>query len=482
VSVPAVAVPGLARNPAVEYVEEDPKRYPMAQTTPYGIPMVQADQLNAPSGGGNVLVCIIDSGYDRGHGDLPAGDVDGAGNGGAGPWYQDGLHHGTHVAGTIAALENSLGVVGVTREGTGGIPLYIVRVFDNSGRWTYSSGLVGALQDCQDATTGNVVVNMSLGGGVKSRTEDRAFSDAYKTGRVLSIAAAGNDGNTRSSYPASYNSVVSVAAIDSQKVVATFSQQNSQVELSGPGVLVLSTVPRGTGQEQSVTVGGTGYEAIALEGSPNASRSGALVDCGLGTSTCAGATGKVCLIARGDISFADKVLACQNGSGAAAVIYNNVPGLFSGTLGGTATSIPSVGISQAAGQSLLAGSLGANAAVSVAAGDYAYFDGTSMATPHVAGVAALVWSNHAGVSNADVRAALGATAEDLGAAGRDVAYGYGLVQAKAASDFLGGGGGGEPPPPPPGTCNLGQIGDSCSSNADCCSGTCKGKPGSQTCK
>ena len=55
VSVPAVSVPALARNPAVEYVEEDPKRYPMAQTTPYGIPMVQADQLSA-AGASNVYV------------------------------------------------------------------------------------------------------------------------------------------------------------------------------------------------------------------------------------------------------------------------------------------------------------------------------------------------------------------------------------------------------------------------------------------
>ncbi len=483
VSVPTVAVQALARSPGVEYVEEDPKRYPLAQTTPYGIPMVQADQLTVPAGG-NVLACIIDSGYDAGHEDLPS--ATGTPTSGSGIWNRDGLQHGTHVAGTVAALNNGAGVVGVT-EGAGGVALYIVRVFGDTGSWIYSSGLVGALNACESVQGNrNLVVNMSLGGGVKSRTEDRAFAQADSRG-VLSIAAAGNDGNTRNSYPASYNSVVSVAAVDSNGVVADFSQQNSQVELAGPGVLVLSTVPMGTGTEQSVSVSGAGYEAIAMEGSPNATAGGSLVDCGRGTSACPGAGGKVCLIERGDITFAEKVLACQAGGGVAAVIYNNASGLFSGTLGGEATTIPSVGISGEDGATLSAAA-GQSATVTVEAGNYAYFDGTSMATPHVAGVAALVWSNNTGASNADVRAALGTTALDLGAAGRDAAYGFGLVQAKAASDYLagggggGGGGGGDPGGGGGGSCDLGQIGDSCTSDSQCCSGSCKGKPGAKTCK
>ena len=84
---------------------------------------------------------------------------------------------------------------------------------------------------------------MSLGGGKPiGLWEERAFNDAYNAG-VLSVAAAGNAGKTALSYPASYNSVVSVAAIDANKVVADFSQKNSQVELAAPGVRVLSTIP-----------------------------------------------------------------------------------------------------------------------------------------------------------------------------------------------------------------------------------------------
>ena len=80
--------------------------------------------------------------------------------------------------------------------------------------------------------------------------------------------------------------------------------------------------------------------------------------------------------------------------------------------------------------------LGASATVSVEDSDWAFFDGTSMATPHVVGVAALVWSHYSECSNGDIRSALASTAEDLGTAGRDDAYGYGLVQAKAAYDYL----------------------------------------------
>jgi serine protease len=70
---------------------------------------------------------------------------------------------------------------------------------------------------------------------------------------------------------------------------------------------------------------------------------------------------------------------------------------------------------------------------------YEAWDGTSMATPHVSGVAALVWSNFPALTNADIRSALESTAEDLGVAGRDNYFGWGLVQAKAAYDLLAGG-------------------------------------------
>ena len=81
-------------------------------------------------------------------------------------------------------------------------------------------------------------------------------------------------------------------------------------------------------------------------------------------------------------------------------------------------------------------STGQSATVSVAASNYAYFDGTSMATPHVSAVAALVWSLHTNCTAAQIRNSLNRSAEDLGTAGRDTRFGFGLVRAKAAHDRI----------------------------------------------
>ncbi|TLM79313.1 S8 family serine peptidase [Microbulbifer harenosus] len=428
-NLPSQALAALRNNPNVEFVEEDVKRYPMAESLPFGIPMVQADQVSDVLAG-NQTVCIIDSGYDLSHEDLSGNNVTGSNDPGTGFWYTDENSHGTHVAGTIAAIGNGKGVVGVMPNAN--IKLHIVKVFGADG-WAYSSSLVAAADQC--ASNGASVINMSLGGTTKSRTEERAFADLYSTYNILSIAAAGNDGNTRHSYPASYDSVMSIAAIDSNKMIADFSQQTDQVELAGPGVDVLSSVPVGMGLATTFTAAGDTIEASGMEGSPQGSASGTLMDCGLGESTCADANGKICLIARGNISFAEKVQACEAGGGAAAVVYNNEPGMLFGTLGETVTGIPSAGISDIDGATLL-GQIGSSASLSIEPSDYAYFNGTSMATPHVAGVAALVWSHFPSCSASEIRTALNNTAEDLGAVGRDNAYGYGLVQAKAAVDYL----------------------------------------------
>jgi len=487
--IPPQALKGLRNNPHIEYIEEDVLRYPLAQTMPWGIPAVQAD-LVSDSAAGNRTVCIIDSGYALGHEDLPTANVTGeAGT----DWDVDNCHHGTHVAGTIAALDDrsqnddGIGVLGVLPSGN--LNLHIVKVFGDSCAWSYSSSLVAALDECESASAN--VVSMSLGGGFKSRTEERAFAQAYNRG-VLSVAAAGNDGNTRKSYPASYDSVISVAAVDSAGEVADFSQKNDQVELAGPGVAVRSTVGMGDGLEESLAIGGITYEVTAMAGSAKGSVTGNLFRCqGVGEpGDCVGAIGQICVIMRGNITFAEKVQECESRGGVGAVIVNNGPALFSGTLGNVVTSIPSVGI---AGDD--AGNLvpEAEATVTVQGGNYAFYDGTSMATPHVSGVAALVWSQVPDCSNAELRSALAEAAYDLGPAGRDTAYGYGLVQADVQADDAaaaiisgcgssggGGGGGGENPPPP--GCDGGQIGSSCDADSDCCSGTCKGKPGSKSCK
>ena len=193
--IPAASVQALRNNPNVEYVERDPPRYQLAESTPYGIKMVQADQLS-DAGAAAITVCIIDSGYDHGHPDLPTSVTGSNDIGGAGPWDQDGDGHGTHVAGTIAALENGLGVLGVLPGDTVG--LHIVRVFGNNGSWAYSSDLIAATQRCRE--NGAKVISMSLGcNGVacSSTAENAQFESLYSQG-ILSFARPATRGTPRS--------------------------------------------------------------------------------------------------------------------------------------------------------------------------------------------------------------------------------------------------------------------------------------------
>jgi subtilisin family serine protease len=280
---------------------------------------------------------------------------------------------------------------------------------------------------CQAA--GANIISMSLGGGGQNANERQTFDNLRDAG-MLSIAAAGNGGNTATSYPAGYESVMSVAALDENMTQAAFSQRNADVEIAAPGVLVLSTVTPGSGTMGELEVDSQTYAPIPLDGSATESVSAKLADFGLGDKVDNKVDGKVCLIQRGEITFAEKVQNCVTSGGVGAVIYNNVPGSFVGTLNGN-TSIPAVSVSDTEGAALV-GQVGGTAMVAVEASDYAYFDGTSMATPHVSGVAALVWSQFPDCTGEQIRNSLNKSALDLGDAGRDHLYGYGLVQAQAA--------------------------------------------------
>lgn len=292
------------------------------------------------------------------------------------------------------------------------------------------------------ANAGADVISMSLGGSSSNRKELQAFNQLYAEG-ILHVAAAGNEQETTPgaySYPASYDSVISVAAVDPNLQVAPFSLQNDKVEIAAPGMGVLSTLPYV--ETTSLTVDGSAYSALHVEYAAYGDASGALVNGGLCDSTGAW-SGKVVLCQRGTNTFAEKVLNVQNSGGTAAIIYNNVAGDLLATLGEeVANPIIAITVTQEDGQYLVANKLGSLATVSSEyswpASGYEAWDGTSMATPHVSAVAALVWSAFPELTNAQIRTALTSTAIDLGIAGKDNLYGYGLVQAKAAIVLLGG--------------------------------------------
>lgn len=467
VEMPAAALNGLRNNPNVEFVETDLQRrvyntnLSNTEVEPWGISRVEGD-IVSDSLAGNRTVCIIDSGYDINNSDLANNQVSGTNDSGTGNWFSPGGSHGTHVAGTIAGMTNGSGVIGVMPNGN--IDLHIIKVFNESG-WGYSSSLIAAVDDCVAA--GSDVINMSLGGGGSSTSERNAFESYYSQG-VLSIAAAGNDGNTALSYPASYDAVVAVAAVDSGNMHANFSQRTNQVELSGPGEAVLSSVGIGDGQLAQLTVGGTDYFAngvvphifynSSLSYSPtgnDGSATGTLGVCTTsGTSySCGDMTGKICLVERaqnqGDTTTSTEnnypeyraANACADAGAEGIVIYSNAarPGLqapFLIDFNSKIQGVPTASVDRATGLALAA-QAGQSASMSKAGGqDWDYYNGTSMATPHVAAVAALVWSYHETCSAAEIRSALAATAEDLDVAGRDVKTGYGLVKAQAAIDYL----------------------------------------------
>ena len=292
----------------------DHKIYLNSESIPYGINTVKA--LSVPDDDvSNRKVCILDTGYDINHPDLTSDPnivtgYSGPNSAGPSPWTFDGHGHGTHVAGTIAAIgSNDEGVVGVNRNGQ--LKLHIVKVFGDNGSWGWQSSLIAAVEECVTAEAN--VISMSLGGGGFSQTSSDTYDRILNVDNILVVAAAGNDGDTSYSYPASYNSVMSVAATDSSDNVAGFSQKNNQVDIAAPGVGVRSTLPNGR---------------------------------------------------------------------------------------------------------------------------YASWNGTSMACPHVSGVAALIWSHDTSKSAVEIRNALESSAIDLGATGRDDAYGHGLVRADLAMEFL----------------------------------------------
>ncbi|MGD8231964.1 S8 family serine peptidase [Vibrio sp. TRT 1302] len=447
----------LSNRSDVEYVEIDPPRYLLSETVPWGYTAVNA-QLLDDSNAGNRTVCIIDSGYDLSHNDLSGNRVSGTNDSGTGSWSAPGNNnaHGTHVAGTIAAIANNEGIKGVMPNQN--VNLHIVKVFNESG-WGYSSSLVKAIQTCAD--NGANVVNMSLGGSQSSVTEQNALQRIYDQG-VLLIAAAGNDGNTAHSYPASYDSVMSVAAIDNQNAHAAFSQATDQVEISGPGVAILSTVTVGEGKLSDIQLDGVSqfdrgivphnrlvqrsgnYQSEPVAGSVTASLG--VCDTSNGRFTCADMTNKICLVERignqgsGSYPEINAVQACYDAGARASIVYSNsdLPGLQNPFLVDTndTARILSVTVDREFGQQLLAYA-GQEISVSTTLGeDYEYYNGTSMATPHVTGVAGLVWSYYPTCTAAQIRSVLTKTATDIDVAGRDNRTGYGLVDSDAAVKYL----------------------------------------------
>ena len=208
-----------------------------SQTIPTGISLIKS----TTTGTVNVNVAVIDTGIDTNHPDL---NVVGGENfvfKGKNT-FDDGNGHGTHVAGTIAAIDNNQGVIGVVP----GANLYSVRVLDNSGSGTYSGVIAGI--DWVAANAGSIdVANMSLGGGHSQAIND-AVEAAISAGVVFVVAAGNEDTDACSRSPASALNAITVSALDDRDGTldntdsfASFSNDGLCIDMIAPGVLIEST-------------------------------------------------------------------------------------------------------------------------------------------------------------------------------------------------------------------------------------------------
>src|SRR3989449_3863447 len=148
----------IQRDPRVAFVSEDRPVEAVAQTLPTGVDRIEGElSSHYLSNTWNLAVAVIDTGSGP-HADL---NIAGGKNCSTGGSFSDGNGHGTHVAGTIGAINNATGVVGVAP----GIPIYSVRVLDNRGNGSYSSIACGIDWVTANAAALNIkVANLSLEG------------------------------------------------------------------------------------------------------------------------------------------------------------------------------------------------------------------------------------------------------------------------------------------------------------------------------
>ncbi|MBI1886390.1 MAG: S8 family serine peptidase [Chloroflexi bacterium] len=393
------------------------------------------------SSGSAVRIAVLDTGIKKSHEDITSSRVVAEQNFSSSATVDDVFGHGTHVAGiAAAATDNSIGMSGVA----GGAILMNGKVLGDDGGGTYGSVANGIIWA---ADNGAKVINLSLGGTTSSTTLQDAVTYAWNKGVVLACAA-GNNGNTQKFYPAAYSNCIAVAATDNRDQKASFSNYDSSwVDAAAPGVNIASSVPARTEVDTDnlglvfiTSAGGLEREARPLryaEGTANSGIEASAVYAGLGDVSdfdSVNCTGKIALVQRGSNTFAAKVGNAKADGCVGVVIYNNDIGNFTGTLGGAGDWLPALSISKADGEDLVSRiNAGLTTLKIVVKNNYAEWNGTSMATPHVAGAAALVWATCYGTSASSVRNRIESTADAISGTGS--LWAHGRVNAfKAVKD------------------------------------------------
>jgi subtilisin family serine protease len=232
------------------------------QTLPWGIERIGADDSSTKAGNGSgtvgtVRAYIIDTGIDGAHADLTVADhVNFAGGSNT-----DCNGHGTHVAGTVAAEDNTQDVVGVAP----GAALYGVKVLGCSGSGS-TSGVIKGIDWVTQNADAPAIANMSLGGSASLALDD-AVRNSAAAGVFYSIAAGNSGADACTQSPAragagTNNGIMTTAATDNQEREASWSNDGGCVDVWAPGVSILST-KRGGG---TTTLSGTSMAAPHVGG------------------------------------------------------------------------------------------------------------------------------------------------------------------------------------------------------------------------
>ena len=227
---------------AVAWASGKPAPAPVAESVPAGVNRIGADEI--ANKGAGVVVCIVDTGIDYLHADLAGNYLGGQDfiNNDADPRDDNG--HGTHVAGTVAAVDNDTNVIGVAPEAK----LLAAKVLNRRGSGSYSA-ITAGVNYC--VAQGAEVINMSLGGSYNDPTLAAALAAAKAAGATI-VVAAGNEsknldleGNAR--YPASYGTVITVSAavvgatdLGADITWASFTNYGTAVDIAAPGMSVVS--------------------------------------------------------------------------------------------------------------------------------------------------------------------------------------------------------------------------------------------------
>ncbi|PIS39498.1 MAG: peptidase S8 [Candidatus Nealsonbacteria bacterium CG08_land_8_20_14_0_20_38_20] len=203
-----------------------------AEILPWGVDRIDADLVWGTTTGDSIKVAIIDTGIDLKHPDLKDNIKGGYNAINPRKSANDDNGHGTHVAGIVGAIDNTIGVIGVGPQ----IDLYAVKVLDRNG----SGYLSDVIEGLDWAITNRMqVVNMSLGTSSDIQSLHDVVARANAAG-IVQVAAAGNSGGSVI-YPAAYLEVIAVSATDKTDTIASWSSRGPEVDLAAPGVNIYST-------------------------------------------------------------------------------------------------------------------------------------------------------------------------------------------------------------------------------------------------